>query len=76
MIMQISYIINEISRKWYTEGLEGEEKAMEKENGGFFNPTIKKFWNCKEVLELSLSGGGGLKAVREVYCGCNRSGVR
>ena len=54
MIMQISYIINEISRKWYTEGLEGEEKAMEKENGGFFNPTIKKFWNClyQEAVDL------------------------
>ena len=44
MIMQISYIINEISRKWYTEGLEGEEKAMEKENGGFFNNKKKKMW--------------------------------
>lgn len=54
MIMQISYIINEISRKWYTEELEGEEKAMEKENGGFFNPTIKKFWNClyQEAVDL------------------------
>ena len=54
MIMQISYIINEISRKKYTEGLEGEEKAMEKENGGFFNPTIKKFWNClyQEAVDL------------------------
>ena|GEM_PF-5746911 len=27
---------------------------MEKENGGFFNPTIKKFWNClyQEAVDL------------------------